>query len=609
MNAYAQRNLPHPDKPAARRMPPTGQTNPGIVAASSLTAVSLATCRAQDCHAPARRYTDLAPHLIPSWQPSAWLAVRDWLEEALIAASQPAATSQQLPLQPGQAPPIRPATPVMPGFPVKLGQHTINKAGITVHHSAMDQCLRVTYWMAGLAGKQTQNYPVSAARQGEQVLLDSRSATRSLIPLAEWQAFADTLEVKVSSVSVNTIPMSEPLIRMARDVIAYRRQSPTDAEWAAETRPQDAATSQQLPETAEQKPALAATYVQVKKMGVLVGMTFVRWGDDFLVYRDGDTEFNVSGSVLLDRIARGYVIVTGEMPEWAKVAPEESPKPKQAPAPKPERTQLKVKTARGLLDGEFVAWTDTGLRYNDGKWPCFVPADQLRRKLRLGEISITGYRPDWANVPVEAWSEDSPPTEQKPADPEPTSRTRVTMRVGQRQVELTFVEWTDDALVILNNLGRRQMLKRDRLIGDLITGKYAVHGDKPEWAQTPWEHRKSGDSPAPRQNGRHWGYDYGLVVKRELHPWKWIRRKCVCAHCRNPLRAEPGSEQVDGEPGAWYFECSGPDRHAIKTERDLVWAHTFVPLNPGADGKSYDADPVLEAYDWLKPAPDPDIPF
>lgn len=51
-----------------------------------------------------------------------------------------------------------------------------------------------------------------------------------------WQKFIDTFpDVEVTTVSRNTIPLTPRLIRMARDVNAFRRSQPTDAEWVAET--------------------------------------------------------------------------------------------------------------------------------------------------------------------------------------------------------------------------------------------------------------------------------------------------------------------------------------------------------------------------------------
>jgi hypothetical protein len=289
-------------------------------------------------------------------------------------------------------------------------------------------------------------------RQGDQVELDSRSATKTLIPLAEWQAFADTLQVSVSTVSVNTVERTPALEKMARDVVAFRREAPTDEAWGAE------------------RPSAAPT---------------------------------------------------APIPFPPPAAPSEEPLP---------------------------------------------PAAQQETTLRL--------------------------------------------RDGVRLHELRFVEWRPASLVYVNALGQQVEVKRERILMQLLTGDLILSGYKPAWAMRPAERKPEATTvEKPGHRARRWGYDYGLVVKGHLRKWHWITGKCICAECRAPI-GEQGTEQVEGEPGAWYRECQGPEKHAIKTERDMTWKHPYLGANPGADGKTYDTAGVQEAYPWLQAVPDEEeIPF
>ena len=120
-------------------------------------------------------------------------------------------------------------------FPVTLGGAVITQAGITVLHSAMDRKLQVRMWGLGTCGKQQNEHPVGHRQlEDGQVRLDMGSSVKPVVPLADWRAFVDRVEVHVSATSRTTIPMSPHLVKMARDVIACRRKAPTDEQWAAE---------------------------------------------------------------------------------------------------------------------------------------------------------------------------------------------------------------------------------------------------------------------------------------------------------------------------------------------------------------------------------------
>lgn len=120
-------------------------------------------------------------------------------------------------------------------FPVELGEATIEWARISVKHSAQRRELVVTLCGGAHAGRQTKNYGFMARPVGEDTVeIDTYGAVQPRIPLREWQAFADRLEVHVSAVSATTIELTPQLVQMARDVVAKRRDAPTDDEWAAE---------------------------------------------------------------------------------------------------------------------------------------------------------------------------------------------------------------------------------------------------------------------------------------------------------------------------------------------------------------------------------------
>lgn len=120
--------------------------------------------------------------------------------------------------------------------PIRLHVITLYSSGITVGHSRQRECLTVGYWGMGLSGKQQNQGQLHKrlADDGQHVELDSSGATVARVPLDEWQTFADTLHVRVNGNSLTTIPLTDQLIQMARDVVAYRRTAPSDAEWAAE---------------------------------------------------------------------------------------------------------------------------------------------------------------------------------------------------------------------------------------------------------------------------------------------------------------------------------------------------------------------------------------
>lgn len=149
--------------------------------------------------------------------------------------------------------------------PVKLGLTEIeygdgqyHRPGIIVGHGTHWEAgydgktkgLSVVLHVRGRTGKQVNyNNVYLSPRDGNRFEVSTGGAGKSTITLAEWQAFVDTVDVRVSDVSKNTVgPLTPALVKMARDVVARRRKSPTDAEWTAETR------SDGKTESAEQAP-------------------------------------------------------------------------------------------------------------------------------------------------------------------------------------------------------------------------------------------------------------------------------------------------------------------------------------------------------------------
>lgn len=129
-----------------------------------------------------------------------------------------------------------PSTSVMLGrTEIEMGEDRYHHPVLSVRHSAQFKSLAVTFYASGRAGKQKNYYPLRHELVGDQVEISTSGATKSLISLAEWQAFIDQVEVRVCDISQNTVELTPALVKMARDVEAYRRQAPTDAEWAAET--------------------------------------------------------------------------------------------------------------------------------------------------------------------------------------------------------------------------------------------------------------------------------------------------------------------------------------------------------------------------------------
>lgn len=151
------------------------------------------------------------------------------------------------------------------GVEIEYGEKYWQRPGIQIGHGAMwhkgnkdgkTKGLSVRLYLTGRSGKQTNyaNVYLGALKNG-QFEIHTSGAHRGTITLAEWQAFIDTVEVRVSDVSKNTVGELTPeLVKMARDVIARRRQEPTDAEWKEELA-QKAADKPELPIMSPAKPA------------------------------------------------------------------------------------------------------------------------------------------------------------------------------------------------------------------------------------------------------------------------------------------------------------------------------------------------------------------
>lgn len=127
------------------------------------------------------------------------------------------------------------AKPVVLGqIEIQMGYNEYTRPGIIVGHSAQGKCLFVTLYLNGRMGKQRNWYPVHLRRREDRLDLDTGGARGCTITLAEWQAFIDQVDVRVSSISQNTVKLTPELVKMARDVRAFRREAPTDLKWAAE---------------------------------------------------------------------------------------------------------------------------------------------------------------------------------------------------------------------------------------------------------------------------------------------------------------------------------------------------------------------------------------
>jgi len=121
-------------------------------------------------------------------------------------------------------------------FPIIVEDTEIRWARILVGHSSQYKCLYVRLDASGLSGKQKRARSLTAklVEESGEVELSTYGATKTRVPLAWWQAFADRLPVEVFPVSRTTVELTPQLVKMARDVVAKRRAAPTDDEWAAE---------------------------------------------------------------------------------------------------------------------------------------------------------------------------------------------------------------------------------------------------------------------------------------------------------------------------------------------------------------------------------------
>lgn len=130
---------------------------------------------------------------------------------------------------------VKPDIVMLGSTEIEMGEGQYHRPGLVVGHSAQDKRLFVRLYFTGRAGKQKDFHTAYARLRSDHVEIDTGGAVRSKISLAEWQTFIDEIDVRVSDVSRNTIQFTPQLIKMARDVEAFRRQPPKDMEWAAET--------------------------------------------------------------------------------------------------------------------------------------------------------------------------------------------------------------------------------------------------------------------------------------------------------------------------------------------------------------------------------------
>lgn len=147
-----------------------------------------------------------------------WLEIRDLVDSIGIAE------------EPAKAAPV-----VLGSTEIEMGEGQYNRPGLSVRHSSQEKRLAVTFFAGGRTGKQKNFYQLRVKRAGNQVEIDTHGATKSTISLAEWQAFIDQVDVHICGISQNTVKLTPQLVKMARDVKAYRRKEPTDLEWKAES--------------------------------------------------------------------------------------------------------------------------------------------------------------------------------------------------------------------------------------------------------------------------------------------------------------------------------------------------------------------------------------
>lgn len=127
------------------------------------------------------------------------------------------------------------STPVVLGrTEIEMGEGQYHRPGLAVRHSSQEKRLAVTFYANGRTGKQKNFWPLRVTRTGDQIEIDTHGASKSVVPLAEWQVFIDQVDVRVTDISRNTVDLTPALVAMARDVKAYRRKEPTDLEWKAE---------------------------------------------------------------------------------------------------------------------------------------------------------------------------------------------------------------------------------------------------------------------------------------------------------------------------------------------------------------------------------------
>lgn len=114
--------------------------------------------------------------------------------------------------------------PVMLGqVEIQMGPTEYSRPGITVSHNAQDKKLRTHLYANGRIGKQKNWYPLYLRQlDGDQLELHTGGAKKCIITLADWQAFIDQVEVRVSFISQRTIAFTPQLVKMARDVQARR---------------------------------------------------------------------------------------------------------------------------------------------------------------------------------------------------------------------------------------------------------------------------------------------------------------------------------------------------------------------------------------------------
>jgi hypothetical protein len=516
----------------------------------------------------------------------------------------------------------------------------------------------------GRTGKQKNNYSVKTKiLPGDLVQIDTGGATKSHIPLAEWQAFVDKLDVEVSGVSITTIKQTPLLDKMCRDVIAGRRKAPSVKEWEAEiARPSvseaPAVTESDEPAEVEiiwrailryiedptEKPDLPEHYF----------LTALRPPFVQLIYRTDDSgALHGENVACLDKNGKPQPLATGltrahlvrfvtlaRSGEWLKETFEHTaPKPASAPAPTAPATKVEPEPAaprQAQIHEFYDGMTMADIRHaiksfeqKHGMKPSAITLpmedDLFRARSNILDITLAhastvhkGKIRLWAPAPDNA----SPLTSNTPTVLKHGGKT-----FNSRKDSCAHIVVTADF-----NGGRLQRLAGDPLCqpaskfpslldilpnGDPVCPECAELAERYDlplpgnvsMVEMPSSRKlKAGDPQVRYKLDSKWfNYEHGFPFNGFLRSWKWLTERTVC-QCGATVTDKRGDEPVRGMEIYLYRTCT--NGHPIRDERDLRWPGPFVPKNGGPEGQVYDAGDVLKNFTDLQVTViEDDVPF